>query len=303
MVPISPSNEHAPRHMKHDTSHSRCLATLLLLLAAGPASAQETPAAPAETPAAKPAPTAKPGQPVPRMPLVAAAPARAEWTVRMTTDFSDNEKAGEGRAPAGAVQAAGQQRTVSSIQFSKDAASKAYRLHTQWSDGDSEEEWIVMGSHVAERAGHRGLYVVGSEASIARELSKADFPELAWVDMSLYRGLKTFKGKPAFVFSVPFDQKRMTGEQAQIMAFVKRTDAKATPSKVFKPKAAEVILYLDAATQLPIEYNDGMVLRRYHFTQPTEARLQPPAKIVEFLKTRTEALRVRLTPPAGPGTQ
>lgn len=297
--------------MKHNTSQARFLTglPLLLLLAAAPANSQDvaalTPSQARETPAAapavKPAPPARPGQPLPRMPLIAAAPARSEWTVRMTTDFSESEESGDERAPAGALAALSQQRTVRSIQFSKDASTRTYCLRTRWSDGDSEEEWIVKDSHVAERAGHSGLYIVGSEASIARDLSKADFPELAWVDMSFFRGLKTYKGKPAFVFSVPFDQKQMTGDQAQIMAFAKRRDPTATPSRVFKPKRTEVILFLDAATQLPLEYNDGMVLRRYRFEQPSEARLQPPPRILTFVNARNEALRVRLTPPAGPG--
>ena len=288
--------------MKHATPHSRLLATLplLLLLAVSSASAQETPAG---SSAAKPAATAKAGQPVPRMPLVAAAPARAEWTVHMTSDFSDSGS-NPAMMPPGAPTGGGitQQRTVSSIQYSKDTATKSYFLRTRWSDGDTDEEWIVMGCHVAERAGHRGFYIVGGESSTAADLSQADFPELAWVDMSLYRGLKTHKGKPAFVFSVPFDKKRLSRDQARVMAFYQLSDKSITPSKVFKPKASEVIVYLDAATQLPIEYNDGLIRRRYHFTQPTDDRLIPPAKIVEFLRVRNEALRVRLTPPAGPGT-
>ena len=269
------------------------LALPLALLAVVPARAQQNPVP--NTAAG----SNKKDQPTPRMPLVSPAPARAEWTVRMTADFTASWQSAEEKPQA--AQVLSQQHTITSIQFSKDAASKAYRLHTRWSDGDSEDEWIIMGAHVAERAGHRGLYIVGSESSTARELSKADFPELAWVDMPLYRGLKTYQGKPAFVFSVPFDQKILTGEQAQIMAFSKRSDPKATPSKIFKPKVSEVIVYLDATTQLPLLYNDGMVIRRYTFTQPTEDRLQPPAKIVEFLRARNEALRVRLTPPAGPG--
>jgi hypothetical protein len=297
--------------MKHNASHARFLTSLplLLLLAAVPANSQgvaaATPAkpqaAPAVSPSVKPAPPTRPGPPMPRMPLVALAPARSEWTVRMSADFSESEAGGDDRAPAAAVAAMSQQRTVRSIQFSKDATTQTYCLRTRWSDGDAEEEWIVKGSHVAERASHSGLYIVGNESSIARDLSKADFPELAWVDLSLYRGLKTYKGKPAYVFSVPFDKKQLTGDQAQIMAFAKSRDATATPSRVFKPKRSEVILYLDAATQLPLEYNDGMVLRRYRFEQPSEGRLLPPPKILEFVSVRDEALRVRLTPPAGPG--
>ncbi|MEI7912004.1 MAG: hypothetical protein WCK77_20420 [Verrucomicrobiota bacterium] len=270
---------------------------LLCWLAVAPVAAQQ--AAP-DGASPTPAVPAKPGQPVPRLPLVASAAARADWTVRMSTDFAESGEAGAERNPAAAV--ISQQRTASSIQFSKDTAAKACRLRTHWSDGDTEDEWIVMGSHVAERAGHRGLYIVGSESSTARELSRTDFPELAWVEMTHFRGLKAFNGKKVFVFSVPFDQKRLSGDQAQIMAFAKRSDASATPSKIFKPKIQEVTLYLDAATQLPVLYNDGMILRRYAFTQPSEDHLQPPPKILEFLRKRNEALRVRLTPPAGPGS-
>ena len=234
------------------------------------------------------------------MPLVAPAPARAESTVRITTDFPDSWENAEDDHAAAATQAISQQRTASSIQFSKDAASKAYRLRTRWSDGDSEDEWIVMGCHVAERAGHRGLYIVGSESSTARDLSKSDFPELAWVDMSLYRGLKTYKGKPAFVFGVPFDQKRLTGDQARSWRSPNAPTPRPPLAGFSNQRSSRFVVYLDAATQLPILYNDGMSIRRYTFSQPTEDRLQPPAKIIDFLRVRNEALRIRLTPPPAP---
>ena len=278
---------HAPSKMSH------IFVSLLLLLPclAAPVHAQT---------GSPESPPAKPGQPAPRLPLVASAPARAEWTIHISSDFSESGEGTGQRPPAAAI--AGQPRTASSIQFSKDGAAKTYRLRTRWSDGDTEDEWIIMGSHVAERAGHRGLYIVGNESSTARELNSSDFPELAWVDMTHYRGLKLLNGKKALFFSVPFDQKRLTGEQAQLMAFSKRSDAKATPTKVFRPKVQEVSLYLDVATQLPLLYNDGLLLRRYSFSQATEEPLQPPAKIVDFLRARNEALRVRLTPPVGPGS-
>ena len=251
------------------------------------------------SPAEAQAPSATNPQLVPRQPPVSPAPARSEWTVRMSTDVLASAEAEEERP--GAAEATAQQRTVRAIQFSKDANSKAYRLRTRFSDGGSEEEWIVSGSHVAERAGKRGYYIVGNETSIARDLTRADFPELAWVEMSHYRGVKTHRGKPAFHFTIPFDDKRLTGDQAQIMDFMRRSDPKATPTKVFKPKLAEVSLYVDAVTQLPMTCNDGLLVRRYTFQQPAEERLQPPAAIVDFLKIRNEALRIRLTPPAGPG--
>ena len=48
-------------------------------------------------------------------------------------------------------------RTIKSLDFSKDADMQTYRMRTLWSDGEKVEEWIVMGNHVAERAGGLGL--------------------------------------------------------------------------------------------------------------------------------------------------
>jgi len=36
--------------------------------------------------------------------------------------------------------------------------------------------------------------------------------------------------------------KRLTDDQAQVMDFMRRSEPKATPTKVFKPKLAEVSL-------------------------------------------------------------
>ena len=84
------------------------------------------------------------------------------------------------------------------------------------------------------------------------------------------------------------------------MDFMRRSEPKATPTKVFKHKHAEVSLYVDAVTQLPMTCNDGLLLCLYTFQQPDEERLQPPAAIVDFLKTCNDSLRIRLTPPAAP---
>lgn len=270
---------------------------------AGPCFAQESGVRDAEPPAAGAgaggAPATGRGQPAPRTPLVSRTPLRAEWTVRMTTDFSDSWQT-EDRDPV-ATAALAETRTIRSIQYSKDGELQTYRLKTRWSDGESEEEWIIMGNHVGERPGGRGLYVVGSEVSTAKDLARTDFPELGWLDMIHYRGLRSYRGKPVFAFSVKFDQKKLTPEESQLLHLAKQQDPEVTPSKLFKPKVSEILVYLDAVTQLPVMYNDGTVLRRYDFNPPSETRLRPPQKYIDFLRTRAEALRARLTPPAGPG--
>jgi len=273
----------------------RSASLMLTLLAAGALSAQEPEAAPE----APPAPAARPGQATPKTPLIPRAPSRSEWTIRIATDFDGGWESSE--AWEGAAAAQSEQRTVRSIEFSKDAELQTYRLRTRWSDGESEDEWIVMGHHVAERAGGRGLYIVGSEATTTQELNQTDFPELTWVDMSSYRGVKAHKGKPVFVFNVPFDKKRLSGDDARMVEMARQSDPTATPSKVLGAKVGEVVLFLDAATQLPVLYNDGRSIRTYSFSPPGEARLRPPTTVLNFLRARAEALRVRLTPPAGPG--
>lgn len=284
------------------------LAAMAVLSAAASAQQQKddesTPPQPPQTPQAAQsaaALSAGKGQPVPRTPLVPRAPARAEWTVRLTP--ADQGKAGEAEqrgAPAEAARALAAMRTMQSLHVSKDEQMQTYRLRSRWSDGGTEEEWIVMGKHVAERPGGRGLYIVGAEATTAQDLQRSDFPELDWLEMSLYRGLKPYQGKKVFVFSVPFDQKRMSRNDAQLFMLAKQKDPTLTPSKFFKPKSKEAFIYLDSATQLPVYYNDGSIIREYSFTEPSESRLRPSEAVIAFLRARSEALRVRLATPPGP---
>ena len=147
---------------------------LMAATAVSPAVGQTVPA-PAE-----PAKLIKPAQGKPRMPLVARAPSRAEWTVRLTRSFDggwESDASWEQQTDT-----AMSDRQVRSVNYSKDSELSSYRLKTSWSDGTSEEEWIIMGNHVAERAGGRGLYIVGAEQTLSKELGKStDFPELNWV--------------------------------------------------------------------------------------------------------------------------
>lgn len=253
----------------------------LLLIAALVAGAAETP-------------------PQPHEPVLARAPARAEWTVRMT-DVGGNSDAQDQRAQeAGIAETLGQQRKRVSVEFSKDSRMRTYRIHTRWNDGKSEDEWIVAGSHVAERPGGRGLYIVGAEDATAGDLAGADFPELKWLDLSFYRGIKEGKTGKVFVFTVPYDKKPLSGTEARLLALAKQSDPSATPSKLFKPKVTEVVVHLDAATQLPVMYNDGSILRNYAFAKTPDSPLRPSKEILDFLRARANALRMKLATPPGP---
>ena len=238
----------------------------------------------------------------PREPIVSPAPGRAEWTVRITDQYPDGwatdstweTKGGESAAAGSAT------RAIRSLTYAKDAALQTYQVTTRWTTGDAEQEWIVMGQHVAERPGG-GLYVVGAERLTASELQVSDFPELVWIERKHFTGVKTYQGKQVFVFEEQFNRRRMTPTESRQFSFAQQADPKATPEKVFKPRFPKVVAYLDVVTQLPVLYNDGSKLRRYAFQDPGGTRLRPPQPIIDFLRQRQAALDARLTPPAGPG--
>jgi hypothetical protein len=269
--------------------------TLTLSFLHGTAAQGQEAAAPEPVPG-PPAAAPASNQPVPKLPLIPRASALAEWTVRITENFTDNwETSSAWEAPVEG------QRVINSVQIAKDEARKTYRMRTHWNNGDKEDEWIVMGNHVAERPGGRGYYIVGAEASTAADLSRSDFSELSWVGMSSYRGLKKFKGKVVFAFELPFDQKKLSFEEASLVAAAQATDKTVRPSKILNAKVKNVVLYLDPLTQLPILYNDGRSIRTYSFSQ-SPGPLSAPAEVLDFLRARAEVLRRTLASPSGPGT-
>ncbi len=240
--------------------------------------------------------------PKPREPVLARAPERAEWSVRMKDVGEDSDPAAKSAMSGGIVMenAVPEARRRVSVDTSKDSRMRTYRLRTRWSDGKSESEWIVAGNHVAERPGGRGFYIVGAEDATAGDLGKTDFPELKWLDISYYRGLKVDAGRKVFVFTVPFDQKPLNATEARLLSLARQTDPTATPKTLFKPKVSEIVVWLDAATQLPIMYNDGAILREYAFEKPPAEPLRPSKEILDFLRARSNYLRAKLATPPGP---
>lgn len=239
--------------------------------------------------------------PQPRDPLVSQAPARAEWTVRITEQFPDGWATDDSwEAQGGGAAAASAARTIRSLSYAKDASLQTYQVTTRWTDGETEQEWIVMGQHIADRPGG-GLYAVGGERLTASELKVADFPELVWIERKHFKGVRTFKGKRVFVFEEQFNRRRMTPTESRQYYFALQADPKATPESVFKPRFPKVVAYLDAVTQLPVLYNDGSKLRTYSFRDAGGTRLRPPQAIIDFVRERQAALDARITPPGRPG--
>ncbi|MCF7730622.1 MAG: erythromycin esterase family protein [Akkermansiaceae bacterium] len=237
----------------------------------------------------------------PREPILSQAPGRAEWTVRITEQFPDGWATDNSwEAQGGGTAAASATRTIRSLTYAKDASLQTYQVTTRWTDGETEQEWIVMGQHIADRPGG-GLYVVGAERLTASELKASDFPELVWIERKHFKGVRLYKGRRVFAFEEEFNRRRMTPTEARQYQFAQQADPKATPESVFKPRFPKVVAYLDVVTQLPVLYHDGTKLRTYSFKDPGGTRLRPPQAIIDFVRQRQAALDARITPPAGPG--
>lgn len=237
----------------------------------------------------------------PRDPILSQAPARSEWTVRITEEYPDSWAADDSwEAQGETTPAATEIETIRSMSYAKDSNIQTYKVTTRWTSGKSEDEWIVEGTHVAKRPDGTP-YVVGSERLMAQELKVTDFPELAWIERGHFVGVRIYKGRKVFVFEEQFNRKRMTPTEARMYFFAKQADPEATMEKVFQPRASKVVAYLDVATQLPVLCNDGRKLYRYTFKNPDAGRLRPPQDILNFLIKRQAMLQARITPPAGPG--
>lgn len=247
--------------------------------------------------------TAAPAQqvPEPRDPIVSAAPSRSEWTVRLTEQFPDGWAADNSWESQGVQNTnTNETPTIRSLTYNKDASIKTFQITTRWTDGNSEQEWIVMGQHIAERP-NGGLYVVSGERLTASEIGVSDFPELVWIERKHYKGIRTYKGKQVFAFEEDFNRRRMTPTETRQFQFALQANPGATPEEVFKPRFRKVVAYVDVATQLPVLYNDGTRLRTYTFNDPGTSRLRPPQNIIDFVRLRQTALDARISPPAGPG--
>lgn len=242
----------------------------------------------------------------PKDPILQAAPSRSEWTVKITEKFpdswADSAEWESQSSSSGSVQPAQEVKKERSVKYEKDADRKTYRLTTKWTTGDSDEEWIVMGQHVAERA-NGGFYVVGSENLAAQELAKMDFPRISWIERKNYKGIKVYKGRKVFVFEEDYNRKKMTPTEARFYFFARQQDPNATPMEIFKPRFDKVVVYLDVASQLPVLANDGTKLYNYEFKKPSSGRLRPPDKVLAFLRQRYAEMQARTTPPPGPGVK
>ena len=254
----------------------------------------------AEKPPASPVAAAEAAQehPVFPTPIVPSAPDRAEWVVRMTGEFDGSWESGKKRKIKSVK--ASTTSVAQSVEVSKDAARKIYRLRTHWNDGVTEEEWIVMGQRVAARPGGRGYYIVNGESAAGPDPGGSDFPELGWLKPSHYQGIRTYNGNEVFRFVAPFDQRTLSEREVQMLMLAKQREPELTPARHFKPKVLEVVVYLDAKTRLPVLYNDGSIIRTYSFGAVAGEQPSPPPRIVELLEKRKLELEKVLLPPTGP---
>lgn len=238
--------------------------------------------------------------PQPKEPVLSHTPERAEWSVQFSPAGDDSP--GKSKVPGdlASVVPEGKPREVKSIDFSKDSRMRTYRLRTRWSDGGSDVSWVIAGVSIAGRTNQKGFYIVPVGASASADLASSDFPELEWLNLSYFRETKSINGRNVFVFTIPFDKKPLSRDEARRMELAKQENPRFKPSDVFQPKVSEVVVHLDAVTQLPVLYNDGLTIRKYVYSPTPDTPLRPTKDVLDFMRARNDMLIKKLRTPPPP---
>lgn len=94
-------------------------------------------------------------------------------------------------------------------------------------------------------------------------LREGDFPELAWIQKALFRGIHPFAGRACLIF-------RATGPEAP---------------------GGKALACIDLETRLPAASQRGNEVRIYRFLKPPKSALKPPQAALEYFERRENAWR------------
>ena len=246
-------------------------------------------------------------QPVPREPILGRVPDVALCTV--TFKYKD-----EAPTPKGGAAASPATPRVATIQTEK--RGTVYRQITTLTNGAKKENWTVNGEQVCKNVYSESYIHVGPGNPLYVDLTTSDFGELSWVGMDNYVGVS--KGEPkVFTFSVKNSERRPTAAEkeeysTQSAVYQNAMDSKANAAQRSAAIKKELDQYmqqkfgdtesrvsLDMRTQLPLEYDDGNIVRTYTYSDKVEPLSAPVGimRAIQYWATLAKSSRVRPSPP------
>jgi hypothetical protein len=184
-------------------------------------------------------------------------------------------------------------RTIKEIRTIKGPQNR--RTIKQWSDGLTTESWVVGGSVLQEEPGQPDIYIfteatrAASSITLGDDYSKTDFPELSWLSVQNYSGVRSYQGRSCYVFEMKELDTSSPGTNKMLedMKMVKKVplpgeNAEASPTPLPTPAVPkkEIIVktaWIDGKTRLPVAVEDQACLQTYLFgTAPADEPQLPP---------------------------
>ena len=203
---------------------------------------------------------------------------------------------------------------IATIQTEK--RGSVYRQITTLTNGAKKENWSVNGEQICKNVYSDSYIHVAAGNPLYVDLTTSDFGELTWVGMDNYVGVS--KGEPkVFIFSVKNTDRHPTAEEkeeysAQSAMYQSTLDSKANTAQrsvVIKKELDQYIqqkfgdtesrVTLDVLTQLPVEYDDGKVVRTYTYSDKVEPLSAPVSvmRAMQYWAALARSTRVRPSPP------
>ncbi len=197
-----------------------------------------------------------PNPPTPKNPLLHRAPVFASWTVQFS--YKPDEKQTSPAKPLPPTTT----DQVQSLTVTK--TNQTYWEQTVFKSGKKEEKWILDGVQLLMLPGSNVIVPVSASNPDSRDpnysdYSKSDFDGFSWVSLDTYKGIRTYEGKPAYLFELPRPQGNLTA-------------------------------LLSVETQMPLYFSDAQTTRAYVYNPAPSAPLTPPANFLSVLGTYNKGI-------------
>ncbi|MBE7157128.1 MAG: hypothetical protein INR62_01610 [Rhodospirillales bacterium] len=240
--------------------------------------------------------------PTPAQPLLARA-RDGSWTVAFKNKGQATAKPSDtkGKAPDPGHE---------TVSLKIEKMGKTYHAIVLDASQARTEMWSMNGIEVSKPPGAKQFSRVAPNSPFYLDFSKADFDELSWIGMDDFKGVvEGPDGSKQFIFEAKNATRRRTalehatdGDLADLAEKLhlvssgtgkKQAEAKMLESQYGDSTSRAV---LDVLSQLPVEYDDGRVIRTYSFS---EAPVPIPPEVVRLMDGFSEQIR-RATVPASP---
>jgi hypothetical protein len=201
----------------------------------------------------------------PKEPLVHRAPTLASWTI--TFKYKDETPSAEGTPPPKYLPDLPRTFTVTKT-------NKTYWEQITLRSGKKYEKWVLDNVQLKSAVDGPSIIPIPPPSKESPEpdysdYHKSDFEGLEWVSPGSYQGIKSYDGKPAYLFATTKSGQKVTA-------------------------------FLSVDTQLPLYLSDEDTTRTYVYNPAPSAPITPPANfltVLETYKRGLEALKYHASPP------